>query len=152
MTSPRIKRRCAHWLRPVEVRPYLLSYEHGKSSTRLFAGQHVWEYLISAGLILDRQPPNPSIPILHEWFFGTDGGPDYCFTFNPKSKFGRAILSYPFQTRLLLMIEATLHGSLLVCSSITEKRIRPLLPRKRFIKKRAPNISKTCISSLLMLF
>jgi hypothetical protein len=115
---------------PVAVRPYFLSYEFGKSSTRLFTGRILWNYLLGCGL-------HPEIRPCFEVFFTYEHCLTYDdeFTFNPKSYFGRSILSLPLKNRIVLLIECVVNGGLYVHTQVNKKRILPLISRKRTFGK-----------------
>jgi hypothetical protein len=114
---------------PAVVPPYCISYQVGKSSsTRLFTGRILWDYLLACGLQIC-----PLREIADVWHTCTAYDPD--FTFNPKSYFGRSILSLPLKNRIVLLIECVVNGGLYVHTQVNKKRILPLISRKRTFGK-----------------
>jgi hypothetical protein len=113
---------------PPAVRPYLISYEFGKSSTRLFTGRLLWDYLVACGLQI-----HAVLEIAQVHHICTVYDPD--FTFNPNSRWGKQILALPLITRVVLIMEEMLRGGLFFHARVTRKRILPLISRKRTCRK-----------------
>jgi len=123
---------CPGWWKDVIIpaadRPYFISYEYGKSFTRLFTGLKLWDYLLACGLQIQ---PLYEIAYVYQICTVCDGD----FTFNPKSRWGKQILALPLTTRVVLIMEGILRNNHFICASITPKRILPLISRKRTCRK-----------------
>jgi len=74
---------------PPAVRPYLISYEFGKSSTRLFTGRLLWDYLVACGLQIHAVLEIAQVHHICTVY-------DLDFTFNPNSRWGKQILALPY--------------------------------------------------------
>ena len=128
----------AMWFRPFETWSPIVSRQRGKSQVQELRGPDVYRFLLSAGLITNHYPyPNPYIQeVWNQCNFQHVPGHNAGLTFNPKSWFGKEVLSYSAPYFLIYIVEAILEGTLFRVASVQGRRILPLLAKKKILKKR----------------
>ena len=132
----------AMWFKPFDTWSPIDTVRLGKSPVQLLTGPNIYRFLLSAGLITNHIPyGNRYIKALWDHCcYPHIPGRVAVSTFNPKSWYGKAVLSYPPNYLLLAIIEAILEGTFFWAGKVHRKRILPLLAKKKFKTKLKPII------------